>query len=132
MYLAVSTKDISYVIFYLFSGGKCRKIEAEEIVETRPEGILRALLKFMAEHNVKADNIEGVVIVRGPGSVTALRSGISIVNTLAFVTNAPLYPIECGDGVELADVILNANLSDAKMYTTPFYDKAPNITMPQK
>lgn len=37
--------------------------------------------------------VDGIVVVQGPGSFTGLRIGITIANTFAFAKKIPLYPI---------------------------------------
>jgi tRNA A37 threonylcarbamoyladenosine modification protein TsaB len=128
MYLAISATDISYAVFCLFPSINNRKIGNLEQIKTSPEGTLFSLLDFMSRHGIKITDLDGIVVVTGPGSVTAIRSGLSVVNTFSFVAGVPLYPIRCVQGCNLESAIQVADLSDSKICAIPFYDREPNIT----
>jgi tRNA threonylcarbamoyladenosine biosynthesis protein TsaB len=58
-----------------------------------PFRTLSALLECGLEAvGAKANEIEGVAINVGPGSLTFVRAGISFVNALAFSLNVKIYP----------------------------------------
>lgn len=59
-----------------------------------PEEYLRALDEFLSAHDSSAQKIKEIFVVIGPGSATALRSSLSIVNTMAFVLGIKLHGIE--------------------------------------
>src|SRR5688572_22039961 len=45
---------------------------------------------FLAEHGMQLADIEGIVVLRGPGSFTGLRIGITVANTLAHSLRVPI------------------------------------------
>lgn len=57
-------------------------------IATRPEEFLSHITAF-----VQDEPVEGVIVVRGPGSATALRASIAIAETLAFATHVPVAGI---------------------------------------
>ena len=58
-----------------------------------PFRTLSALLECgLATIGAKADEVKGVAINVGPGSLTFVRAGISFVNALAFSLNVNIYP----------------------------------------
>lgn len=48
----------------------------------------------MAENKTEFQGLEGVVVVNGPGSFTAMRIITLTINTLSFVHRTPLYSID--------------------------------------
>ena len=134
MYLFVSPHDLSYAVFGLVEGevkGSVGALGDLRNVETRPEGILKALLDYLKGHRLEPRDLEGVVIVTGPGSSTALRAGVSIVNTLAFVHALPLLLIQNPDGKPLLDLLRGASLLETMDFAVPEYGRGPRITLPK-
>lgn len=132
MFIVVSPHDISYAVFGLVENGKIENGKSEmgdiERVETKPEGILEALIGFLKKHKLEPKGLEGIIVVRGPGSATALRAGLSVVNTFAFALDIPIHELENPDGLEIEKLISSIDLTEPKKYTIPFYGKSPNIT----
>ncbi len=58
------------------------------ILEARPEGYLAAIDEF-----VGAETIDSIIAVTGPGSATALRTSLSIVNAISLAKRISLYGI---------------------------------------
>lgn len=83
----------------------------------------------------KLDDLDALFVVRGPGSYTALRVGITIVNTLAFALKIPIYSIKTSEFQgTLAETLLQTDFSkmEKKDIVEPFYLKPPSITPPKK
>lgn len=55
------------------------------VFDVGPEGYLAAISEVAAP-----EDIEGIAVVQGPGSATALRASLAIANTLAMTLGVPL------------------------------------------
>ncbi|EKD30014.1 MAG: hypothetical protein ACD_78C00187G0001 [uncultured bacterium (gcode 4)] len=58
------------------------------------EQFLATLEGFLLENSLTFAELEGIVVVNGPGSFTAMRIVTLTVNTLAFVHKTPLYSLD--------------------------------------
>lgn len=77
--------------------------------------------------------IDGVCVVRGPGSFTAVRTGVLIANLLARLRRKPLVGVTAEDAQDLdslAERIAHGFLPSAG-YVAPAYGAEPNITLPK-
>lgn len=94
MFLFIDTIS-SPAHYLLFDGEKqvvceyCMDIKGQE-----SERFLSSLEAFIQDHHVDFPSLEGIIVVNGPGSFTAMRIVTLTVNTLAFVHGTPLYGID--------------------------------------
>lgn len=96
------------------------------IVETEPEGYLKALAGYLKE-------VTEIYAVVGPGSATALRSILTILQTIHFVQGTPLLAIQ--KSPEEDDVVtIKRAIADAQPVETltPIYQHSPRITISNK
>lgn len=75
---------------------------------------------------------KGICVVQGPGSFSAVRSGILFANVAARVLRLPLYGVSCDEAHDLRVLRdrLVARTILPTSYVAPLYDAEPNITMP--
>lgn len=132
MYLFISPHDLAYAVFGLVQevngvaeGEKIKK------VETRPEQILEHLLQYLQEVSIDPCDLEGVIVVTGPGSFTALRAGVSVVNTFAFVHEKPLISVPNKELKDISELLKEVDFTKLNTFVTPFYGREPNITKPK-
>lgn len=99
--------------------------------QVKPGALIEVLDKsFNKQHIADSD---GIILVQGPGSFSAIRAGVLIGNMLARILNIPLYGInvqESNDPNNLPSKI-KAKKIKALEYADPIYDSEPNITMPK-
>lgn len=94
MYLFIDTISLP-ATYILFDSGK--DIVSQESIELRgreSEHFLVSLSEFLTKNSLEFQNLEGVVVVNGPGSFTAMRIITLTVNTLSLVHHTPLYSID--------------------------------------
>jgi tRNA A37 threonylcarbamoyladenosine modification protein TsaB len=90
------------------------------------DSTLRSIKKSLSD-------VTGVIIVRGPGSFTAVRTGIIIANTLAKLQNIPIRGIVTNKALSPAEVLRQAAICGQKNTAVkPWYGKKPNITKPKR
>lgn len=93
----------------------------------------RLLNDLAAKWRSWAPKLEGICVVSGPGSFSAVRIGVLQANLLSRLLHLPLV----GVTVEEADALdrLTDRLHDGSFkhaaYVAPVYDAEPNITTPK-
>ena len=105
-----------------------------EKINGSPEDILKNLDEFIITNKIDLDKLDGISIVSGPGSFTASRLSLMIVNGLHFTKSIPLFVLEnplkldpeklinkCGIGKPLSE----------QAFAIPDYDRPANITQPK-
>ena len=55
------------------------------------ETLMPNIDSLFKEHNISANKLKAVACIRGPGSFTGLRIGLSIAKALALALDIPLY-----------------------------------------
>jgi len=113
----------------LFEGG----IQTEYNWESGRElakGLLGYIESALAETGKTWTDISGIGVMKGPGSFTGLRIGLTVLNTLANSLPAPIVGVTGEDWQQLAiDQLLAGN--DEKI-VMPEYGGDATITTPRK
>jgi tRNA A37 threonylcarbamoyladenosine modification protein TsaB len=78
--------------------------------------------------------VDGVCVVQGPGSFTAVRTGVLIANILARFRHKPLIGVSTEDARDLDSLVerIGHGLFPLSGYVTPVYDAEPNIILLKK
>lgn len=84
---------------------------------------------FLVAHNLELADVEGIVVLRGPGSFTGLRIGITVANTLAHSLDVPITGTMGDDWFQDGTKNLTQGLTDGQVL--PEYGAPVHIT-PQK
>lgn len=127
MKLYVNGQDISQITVGSVDTG----ILITKHVET--EAFLSVINAFVREQAGSYDNLEAIYVVVGPGSATALRSTLSILQTMHFVEGVSLYALQ-KDPEEEDGQTLKRAVDDAQAVETliPVYQHSPRITISNK
>lgn len=104
----------------MFSGNGWRNTRGGTF-DVGPEAYLATIATL-----VKPEDVDGIVIVQGPGSATSLRASLAIANTLAMTKQIPLYGIAKGDAWE--SVLTSDGPKNGVGYLAPVYEHEPRIT----
>lgn len=75
-------------------------------------------------------DIEGIVVFKGPGSFTGLRIGLSVANALAYSQKVPI--IACGEGEWKEVGIKRLRAGDTDVAALPDYGAPVHTTNPRK
>lgn len=92
--------------------------------------LLAYLRDHLAQHQMDFKDIDGLALMRGPGSFTGLRIGATVLNTLAESLEVPIVG-EMGDNWRKAAVKRLAD-GDNDQIVMPKYGSEANITKPRK
>jgi len=97
-----------------------------ELAET-----LHAKIRDMlaAQHQALED-LEGIVVYKGPGSFTGLRIGLTVANAFAASLHIPIYATE--DPTWLESGIAALQKGEDQIIAIPEYGALPNITAQRK
>lgn len=92
--------------------------------------LLGQLEAFLAENNLKFQDLTGLIVYRGPGSFTGLRIGVTVMNTLSDSLDIPIVG-EVGEDWQRSGIDrLNSGKPDK--IVLPEYGSPPHITKPTK
>ncbi|MFH1632296.1 MAG: hypothetical protein ABIA47_04780 [bacterium] len=133
MMLYVNGQDIEHVIIGVV--GMEKEIPLR-IVDVGPEQFLKALDKFLSDAKKGVRDIKKIFAVVGPGSPTALRTILTILNTISFVQGAELYAVEKKPHEQDIDTL--RGVKEKKIPTSkvrvlePIYTHRPKITLSTK
>jgi tRNA A37 threonylcarbamoyladenosine modification protein TsaB len=86
------------------------------------EGRAGILLPLIAKEMARF-KITGVGVVAGPGSFSAVRSGVLDANLIARLLQVPLLSFRVGEAFDPSRT--------PEEYVAPIYDREPNITIPR-
>lgn len=94
----------------------------------RPVALLRRLFSHERERFMQA---QGIVVVVGPGSFSAIRIGVLYANLLAKFSGMPLFGVTVEEARSLSGLILRLQSREPLAYAAPVYDAEPTITLPR-
>lgn len=94
--LLIDTSDNKQVKIGLNINGK-EEIIISDSKNLKSQTCLILIDKVLKEKNLKPTDLSNIEIVKGPGSFTGLRVGISIANALSSLLNIPINNKPIGD-----------------------------------
>ncbi len=94
------------------------------------KGLHAFIYQKLQSHNLNWQDIAGVGVMRGPGSYTGLRIGLTVANTLADSLGVPIVGKTGENWVEASLQSLDAGENDK--IVLPEYGGEANITTPRK
>lgn len=135
MMLYINGQDIARFVVGVADAETVLSLEVME--GARPEQFLASIDSFLRENDYAIEDMTRLVVVVGPGSATALRAVLSIVNTIAFVRGVDLVGVE-KDPVQDDEVFLRSILAKeievhvSESFLHPVYAHEPRITVSKK
>ena len=110
---------------------------SRRVLRGRPIMILRRLFGC---DRARFEVCQGVCVVAGPGSFSAIRTGVLYANLLSRLLHRPLVGVSVEEAVDQAALIqhlqpffssLPSPASPLTTYVAPIYAMEPNITVPR-
>ncbi|MBU0731316.1 tRNA (adenosine(37)-N6)-threonylcarbamoyltransferase complex dimerization subunit type 1 TsaB [Patescibacteria group bacterium] len=132
MFLIIENSKPDKAILALAEDGKIvsKIIKKRQFHES--ENLLEYIDDLFKEKKIKVRDLEGIIVVIGPGSFTAVRVACVIANTMAYVEKVPLYGFKQAEYNKLEDLLKKIKTRKEKSYLEPFYGKRPNISKSKK
>ncbi len=92
--------------------------------------ILGKIEELLKRNKKSFDELDGVVVFKGPGSFTGLRIGLTVGNTLAYGLRIPIVSSDAEAWIQ--DGIKCLQKGKNEKITTPEYGREARITKPRK
>ena len=132
MYLIIENSKSDKTILALGEDNKIiKKIEKKRDFH-KSENLLFLIDKLLKQAKTKIGDLEGIIVILGPGSFTALRISCVIANTISYTEKTSLYGFKQDEYKKLEDLLKKVKTKKPKEYLEPFYGKPPNITKPKR
>ena len=93
------------------------------------ETIHGTLKTVLDEQSSTLQDIEGIVVFKGPGSFTGLRIGLTVANTLAYALNVPIVGAAESNWLETG--IASLLNGESEPMVLPEYGAPVHITAPK-
>src|SRR5574344_502580 len=124
LFIDTHFKDITICLFKdnkLFNEKKIRNVKSTSI-ETMP-----SIVDVINSSNITIHDINKIAIVKGPGSFTGVRIGVTIAKVLAYSLNIPIVSLTSLDliGINLSNASYVAVKENNGVFIT-YYDKKCN------
>ncbi|GEM_PF-314800 len=121
----------------LVKEGKIAARVRPKFAQGKTADLLKHTHALLKKKNILPKQLQGIVVLSGPGQFSFLRSSIIIANTFAWVLNIPIVDIYGEDFSSEEEFIALGckKLLKAKkigMPIVPRYGKEPNITVAKK
>jgi len=94
------------------------------------ETIHTKIKELLNKSSNRLEDIEGIIVFKGPGSFTGLRIGITLANILAYALEAPIVAADGEDWISEGIKMLLAGKNNN--IALPEYGAAANVTIPKK
>ena len=110
-------------------------VEGEQIETIQVEGKAARALPVLARLiEDRKENVEGILVASGPGTFSAIRTGVLYANLCARLLKIPLIELTEEEAMpsRYPQIIQDylAGRRSASAYVSPIYDREPNITIP--
>ncbi len=127
MYLLICSQDIRQVTLALYDG---KNIVQSKVFFVAPEEHLQCLDAVLSEWNVVMADMQGIVVVTGPGSFTASRVSVTLANAIALAQQIPVWGVANVDEMTLDELVgtVSFECSPTEAFVHPFYNRPAMVT----
>lgn len=136
MILIINTSEFDKLQVALFKDDKILKQISKPSRFAHEEILIKSLDSLFTNTQSQPGELNGIIVVSGPGSFSALRIGLSVANTLAWQLKIPVVGVNINLFKNLRELyqIGNSLLIKQKGFklVLPNYGKEPNINLNNK
>ena len=137
MMLYVNGSDIGRLVLGVLNDDRSVFIVAPTTIESSPEQFLAKVDTFLLVHFPTIDtrqssSLTGIVTILGPGSATALRTSLTMVNAMAFAKHVPVFGVELAPGADDYATLVHLHGVGAIPMARPVYAYPAKITVSTK
>lgn len=125
MYLLINTAIKNKVLVAIAEKNRITKKIEKQVEYHESEKLLGWIDQLLKQAKLGLDDLEGIAVVTGPGSFTAIRIGVVVANTLSWSLDIPIKGFKIGERIDYTKI-------SSKKLVQPHYNKAPNISKPKK
>ncbi len=129
MMLYVNGSDIARVVLGVLDDGASAFLVDPVVIDASPEQFLARVDEFLKSHE---GSMTGIVAVLGPGSATALRTSLTMVNALAFAKSIPTFGVELAPGADDRSFLVSLHGASPVPMARPVYTAPAKITVSTK
>lgn len=132
MILYINITKREKIKFALINNGEVFLLD-KRVGLMQSEKALFLLDSFLKKNKAKLNDIQKIIVNRGPGSFTSVRLGIVLANTLAYGLEIPIAGVD-NIGLKNKDDYLKLVKLKFKsgQFIKPYYDRKPDITKSKK
>ena len=128
MILVIQTNIVGHLSVWLINGrGQIITSLQRRIKWHGSEQLLRLINQLIGR---RWPRVKKIIVVRGPGPFTAVRTGLVVANTLAWLRSIPVIGVVYDYKLTIKDfpILTKLKLHRSKNIIYPWYGKEPNIT----
>lgn len=126
MMLYVNGSDIARLVLGVLNDDRSAFLVDPATFESSPEQFLAKVDEFLKSHS---GALTGIVAVLGPGSATALRTSLTMVNAFAFAKSIPVFGVELAPGADDRSVLVSLHGASPVPMARPVYANPAKITV---
>lgn len=133
MILLIDTSNIEYFFLGLADSQSLKLQKKVKAHFEHEEKLLLNLDQLCQKANISPNSLQGIIVVDGPGSFSALRIGLAVANTIGWQLHIPVVGVHKNEYHSLEELyIAGFKLLKQKSgfsLVLPVYDKEPNINL---
>ncbi|MEK7537513.1 MAG: hypothetical protein AAB619_00880 [Patescibacteria group bacterium] len=132
MTLVLQTNIAGRLAVWLVDGGRIIIARRKAIVWHSSDKALALVDRTIRQAKRSLREVHKIVVVRGPGPFTAVRTGLIIANTLGMLLKIPVRGVVTKHQLSNADVLRDVRVkAGLGKIVKPWYGKSPNISTPK-
>jgi len=126
--LFIDTSGFDNAVVAINHSGRITEVKFP-IHQNWSEQLPRQIALLFKKAGIKMSEIEVIYVVRGPGSFSGTRTGVSFGNALALALNIPVFGVKNSFNYL---TMRNFTVKIFRKYIKPVYSSPPHITRPKK